>query len=256
MAKIFDMPPALSGDEREQTAQLYRYLMQMSEQLNETVSTLSREGEKGETIVLETGGGRSVSTGSGASAAETNKQRNALRSMIIKTAEIVRTEMQEIRTTLEGSIEAQSSIFGDMTTKMRNDIEINALGVSQNYTYYEELNGATAELGHFKSTISERIFSGAIGTDTETGLPIYGLAIGENVTAYDADGNPYINDNAKMATFTKDKLSFWQGETEVAYFSDKKLYITQAEVTNEMKMGNFIWKVQQDGSLGLIVATE
>jgi hypothetical protein len=80
----------------------------------------------------------------------------------------------------------------------------------------------------------------------------YGIAIGENVTAYDSQGNPYLNHNAKSATFTMDRLSFWQGNVEIAYFSNGKFYITDGEIRNSLQIGNFVFKKMADNSMALM----
>lgn len=249
MANLFDSPPTLTGDGTEMMGQLYRYLMQMSEQLNEAMNglTLDNFAPAAQTQIQTAMAGNST-----AAAAEIKGTREALRSMIIKTAEIVRSEMEEIRTTLHGEYTGLSEQFGTITQQMQADISANAAGISQNYTYIETIQGKDEGYDQFVRRINERIFSGIIGTDA-LGAPIYGIAIGENITGTDASGNPIINDNAKQATFTKERLSFWQGTSEVAYFSNRQLYITNAEVLKSMKMGRYAWRVQSDNSLGLCV---
>ena len=252
MAKIFDAPPTLTGDELEQTGQIYQYLLQMSEQLNEAMHTLAAGDSGGDgTYAIRLQSGK---TGGGEGSDELIKTKNALRSMIIKTAEVVRTEMDEISTVLHETIQAESERFGDLTVQLEQRITANAEGIEQNFEYCEVINAKTGDYDQFITRMSERIFSGIIGYNSQTGMPIVGIAIGENITAYDQEGNPYINDNAKMATFTKDRLSFWQGTTEVAYISDSTLRINTAELMQEMRMGNYVWRIQSDNSLGLMVS--
>ena len=50
-----------------------------------------------------------------------------------------------------------------------------------------------------------------------------------------------------------EKLSFWQGETEIAYFSNGMFFITKGEITKTLVMGNFTWQViLPDKALGLM----
>ena len=51
---------------------------------------------------------------------------------------------------------------------------------------------------------------------------------------------------------SNDRIAFRQNEQEVAYISDEKLYISNAEVTDVLKVGNYQWKRMQDGGLGLM----
>ena len=54
----------------------------------------------------------------------------------------------------------------------------------------------------------------------------------------------------KFARFTADKLSFYdQNGNEVAYISDRKLYITHVEVTGSFLMGGFSDTTEADGSI-------
>lgn len=244
---LFDTPPALTGDLQTQTDLLYRYLMQMSEQLNEAMNGLTLANfapEEQKTLQASTAGENIK--------ADIDGTRTALRSLIIKTADIVRSEMQEISAELTSRYEGISEQFGQLNESVTTRFSATAEGISQNTTMIQTIQEANSKLEAITRTFSERIFSGIIGYNSVTGLPIMGIAIGENVTQYDANGNPYINANAKIATFTKDRLSFWQGTTEMAYFSNQKLYITKAEILNEMVMGNYVWKIYTDGSLGLM----
>lgn len=49
-----------------------------------------------------------------------------------------------------------------------------------------------------------------------------------------------------------DRISFLQNNIEVAYISDNKLYITDAEITNSLKIGRFVWKIRSNGNMGVI----
>ena len=85
---FFDNPPIQSGSPEEQLRTLYSYLSTISMKLNEAMMTIS----------LEQASTEAQKAVSQAVAAEekTEKNRQDLKSLIIKTAEIVRTEMEEI----------------------------------------------------------------------------------------------------------------------------------------------------------------
>ena len=248
MANWFDAPPTPGGDEAQRLEAIYRYLQTMSDQLNEAMNGISIENfaqETREMIATATAGGNAEK--------EITEAKNALRSMIIKTAEVVRTEMEEIRITLEEKYEAHSELFGDLESRLSNNISTTAEGIRQDFAFTEEMRSNVDDIEGYIHRTSDYIFTGVIGYDSQS-LPIVGVAIGEGITQYDQDGNPSINDNAKVATFTKDRLSFWHGSTEVAYFGDNRMYITACEVLNELKMGKYIWHIQADGSMGLLVS--
>lgn len=66
-----------------------------------------------------------------------------------------------------------------------------------------------------------------------------GLVIGKN-------GNPF--------TFrvVNDRLAFYMSDTEVAYLSNNKLYVTQAEMLSRLVIGKFAFEPQANGNLSLI----
>ena len=238
MAEFFDNPPMLSGTEEEQLKATWRYLSAMSEKLNIALSQISIEQMEPETRTQIMTAGQTAIT----------EQATALKSMIIKTAEVVRHEMDEITAHLEDNYTALSSQFGEYERNLTSNITATAEGILQEYQYTEKITALEEGTESFQRNLSQYIFTGLV--DEENGK--YGIAIGENVTAYDAQGNPYMNTERKTATFTMDRLSFWQGEKELAYFSDSVFHIAQGEVTDYMKMGNHTWKILADGSMGLI----
>ena len=46
-----------------------------------------------------------------------------------------------------------------------------------------------------------------------------------------------------------DRISFLQNNVEVAYFSDRKLYVTDGEYTNSLTLGNFAFMPRANGNL-------
>lgn len=108
-----------------------------------------------------------------------------------------------------------------------------------------EVDGLQQNLGNIQTIIVETnayIRTGQIDTD-EYGIPIYGLEIGQTnsvngQTAFD-----------KFARFAADRLSFYdRNDVEVAYISDYKLYITNAEITGSLQLaGKF--KIYYNGGL-------
>ena len=66
-----------------------------------------------------------------------------------------------------------------------------------------------------------------------------GLTIGKT-------GNPF--------TFrvVNDRLAFYMNNTEVAYLSNNKLYVTNAEILQSMKIGRFSFEPQTNGNLSLV----
>jgi hypothetical protein len=92
--------------------------------------------------------------------------------------------------------------------------------------------------------VTATIKSGLLET-TEEGISVYGLEIGQSVK--DGTGAEAFR---KYARFTSEKLSFYDSNSnEVAYISDKKLFIKMAEITVSLKIGGFIDLVMDNGDV-------
>ena len=95
------------------------------------------------------------------------------------------------------------------------------------------------------------------------------LATDADLTALKNDVDQYIGENGVFnvnvggltitrgefqIVMTGDQLQFRHNGDVVAYLSNQKLYITQAQITSDMQIGNFIWK-NRDGRLTLMKVT-
>lgn len=238
---FFDNPPVLQGDEKTQLNQLKNYLFTISNKLNEALMQVSVEQLTAEVQ-------QKVTEAAAGEQRDKTAEYDTLKSMIVKTANIVRTEMDEITTRLETEITAVSDQFGTLQQNLSADIRAGAEGVLQDYHYEERITGLEDDTGTFMRRTNQYIFSGLVDA---TNLK-YGIAIGEGVTGYDANGNPYLIDNAKCATFTMDEMAFYQGTAKLAYFSNNKFYIENGEINKTLKIGDFIWKSMEDNSMALI----
>ncbi len=59
------------------------------------------------------------------------------------------------------------------------------------------------------------------------------------------------SDSPFKSNLSNEKLSFSQDGNEVAYISNNKMYITSAEITTDLRLGNFIWTIGSEGNLTL-----
>lgn len=71
-------------------------------------------------------------------------------------------------------------------------------------------------------------------------------------------GNIELGDiNSPFKTLlTHEKIGFFKGEVEVAYISNNKLYITDAYIINSLRIGNFEFIVEENGSLSFRKAVD
>lgn len=228
---FFDNPPTLMGPERQQLDQLYRYLSAMSDKLNQALMAISIDQLTPETQTMIRSAEKNVASES-----------ENLKALIIKTAQIVRNEMDEISTQLEAHYQAISDEFGEYQRDLVTTITATAEGVLQQYNIDERITNAQNAADDFRNQISTYIYSGILpGGDM-------GIAIGENVTNQDGS----LCSENKMATFTMQELTFWHGDTRYAWFSDMTMHISKAEITNTLQMGNHVWIVLANKDIGLL----
>ncbi len=119
---------------------------------------------------------------------------------------LLKTEAQE----LESSIGSQiTQTVSDITESFHNTIE----GVS------EDVSSVGGQITELVSSLDVYIRRGEL----ESG--VYGIEIGRS-------------DSNIKARFTNDRLSFYQGISEVAYISGSTLYITNADILDYLRIGN------------------
>ncbi len=109
-----------------------------------------------------------------------------------------------------------------------------------------ELKDVKSSLGKISQALIEvnaNIKSGLLYYD-ENEIPVYGLEVGQRNII---NGVEVFN---KFARFTSDRLSFYdQNSIEVAYISDRKLYINNVEITVSLKIGGLVDTVMANGDV-------
>lgn len=230
-------PNITGATEAEQLVQVKSYLHQLCEQLNWALSTIESGG---------TGSGAAKKTDDGTGGPGTSMEDATtfyeLKSLIIKSADIINSYYDEISKRLEGQYVAVSD-FGTYVEDTSQVILANSTIVEQVYQSMQQIITDTEKLTHTMVDVNAHIKSGLLFYE-DSGEPVYGLEIGQRT---EMDGVEVFN---KYARFTAEKLSFYDNnDTEVAYVSDKKLYITHIEVTGSYTQGGFVDTVLSDGSI-------
>lgn len=234
------LPNITANTDAGKLIQIQSYLYQTVQQLNYALGTIEA-GTSGKVLYTGkgTGGGRESGGVSPEDAAVTF---NSLKGLIIKSADIVNSYYEVINTRLEGLYVAQSD-FGTYTEETAQDIEANSTSIQQLYTNMQEIVTDIENVEHTLIEVNAHIKTGLLYYDDD-GVPVYGLEVGQRT---EIDGEEVFN---KYARFTSEKLSFYdQNGTEVAYISDRKLYITDVEITGSFREGGFVDYVQTDGSI-------
>lgn len=234
------LPNITANTDAGKLIQIQSYLYQTVQQLNYALGTIEA-GTSGKVLYTGKGTGGGGESG-GLSPDDAVVTFNSLKGLIIKSADIVNAYYDVISTRLEGLYVAQSD-FGTYTEETAQDIEANSTSIQQLYTNMQEIVTDIENVEHTLIEVNAHIKTGLLYYDDD-GVPVYGLEVGQRT---EIDGEEVFN---KYARFTSNKLSFYdQNDNEVAYFSDRKLYITHIEVTGSYAIGDLVDTVRSDGSV-------
>lgn len=234
MSTNIRLPNITASSDSGKLEQLHSYMYQLVEQLNIALQSVSG-GTSGTSSKL-------AASTTGAAQKETDARAtfSSIKSLIIKSADIVNAYYDKISERLEGLYVAESD-FGVFAQQTTSDIQATSEFVEQFYTNSQKiLSDIQTEMAEID--VTAHIKSGVLYE--EAGVPVYGLEIGQRT---EADGVETFN---KYARFVSNKLSFYdQNDNEVAYISDKKLFITHVEITGSYRISSFVDTVLADGSV-------
>ena len=148
------------------------------------------------------------------------------------------------------SVRAQISTEGD---SIRQEVQAN-------YALASDMSQVKSQMGTL-SEQSESNFTWAVTRinqmqqDMETAQEATEeqLAVFRTYMTFDEDGL-VIGKTGNLFTFrvVNDRLAFYMNDTEVAYLSNNKLYVTQAEIISKLIIGRFAFEPQTNGNLSLI----
>ena len=239
-------PPGIRGDDRSSLVQMHSFLFRLTEQLNAALNETDRRIQETERVTGISAG----TTGSAPAGDNGNppltEQYESLKALIIKTADVVKSEMDVIENTLKSEYMAWSD-WGAYNEDITNVITQTASGVVENYQFASSLKPLKDQVVDFDSYIVETngyIRRGIIGYDGE--VPIIGIAIGKDLVSKEVTINgvvyPEINMSRSMATYTDDKVTFWQNGVEIAWFSSSEL-VCRGIRTDKVTLGDDLWEI-------------
>lgn len=219
--------------------QMQSFLYQTIEQLNWALNTLETSGTGA--VVMQ-----GKSNAGGSSGSEDKKDSgvnfNELKALIIKSADIVEAYYEKISERLVGKYVAVSD-FGKYEQDTDFLLYRDSKNIEQLFSNVQTITTDIDGLNQKLIDVEAYIKSGELYTDNN-GIPIYGLEIGQTT---EIDGEEVFN---KFARFTSDRLSFYDyAGNEVAYISDRQLYIGKIVVTVSFSQGGFVDEVQSDKSV-------
>lgn len=235
------LPDLKEGTERQELRQIRSYLYQLALQLQYALGSVNQAQEQTRNKV------RSLENQNPAA------NFTVLKSLIIKSADIVQAYSEEIQRRLEGVYVAQSA-FGTYARETAQQITENSEGIRRSFTSTEQIMGAVSELQSSLLETSAYIKTGLLYEDAD-GIPCYGVEIGQKTLT---DGTVQFQ---KYTRLCAGKLSFFdENDTQVAYISDQSLHIAQAEVESlnarqasfaSVSLGSYSLCPGQDGHLTL-----
>ena len=223
------LPNINAANEQGQLSQMRSYLSQLVEQLNWALNTV-QDGAV-QTVVQP----MTAPTVSGTAAAEQEAQDtfNSIKSLIIKSAEIVNAYYETMRLRMDGEYVAESD-FGVYRRTTAAELSATIDSVNQLYTDLQSVEETADGAYDSVRAVTANIKTGLLYTN-ESGVPVYGLEVGQR------NVENGVESFRKYARFTANRLSFYdQNDTEVAYISDYKLFITQAQITGSITLGRYV----------------
>ena len=218
-----DYSAAISQSERE--------ILQTAQGEFTTKTELSEYKNQVDTELLQTAEGISAN-------AKTTEEISADLESYKKTNNAQLTiQAEEILSQVENIYSAKTDL-GDLEERISSQISQTAEGITETFSeslssFSEDLSSVGGEVKELASSLDVYIRRGEL----EEG--VYGIEIGRS-------------DSNIKARFTNDRLSFYQGLSEVAYVSGSNLYITRAEILDYLKIGNstdgyFTFDVSENG---------
>lgn len=220
--------PNITGNEREQLAQLKSYLYQFIPQLQWALNSLESSSTKAVQQIIS----KPQTTTASINNANAEATFNSIKALIIKSADIVESYYDIIESRLSSLYVAESD-FGTFTESVEQRIKESSTAIEQNFTDIQQIITDIENINFTFAETEAYIKSGKIDED-DAGLPIFGVEIRQKNTV---DGEEIFN---KCARFTADRLSFYdRNDTEVAYISGYKLYINDVQIIGSFKEGGY-----------------
>ena len=203
-----------------QMKQMQSYMHQLVQQLNWALNTIDEAVAGNTSSVVMSKQSEAISPGE---AADTF---NSIKSLIIKSADIVKAYEETMRRDFNGEYVAISD-FGTYTEKTSATILKSSKSVTELYTRVETINKDISSTNAY----IKRGYLGKYKNGDLKDEEAFGYGVGET------DESGIFN---QYAWFTSKRLSFFDnGGNEVAYISQSKLNITDAVFNGTVQFGGY-----------------
>ena len=225
MAINITLPKITAGNPNEQMRQMQSYIYQLAEQLNWALSTIETSSSGNVSPDIKIGHSEELSD------KEVENTFNSIKSLIIKSADIVKAYEETIFEDFNGKYFADSD-FGTYLEETNRKVEENSKGVTDVFTNVQTIEGKVKGIEDETKTTNAYIKRGFLDDYDESGKAIYGVEVGET------------NENGaflRYARFKADRLSFYDANgSEVAYIGAGCLYIVGKSVfLGELQFGGY-----------------
>lgn len=245
-----EMPPILSGSEKQQLAALRDYLVRLSSSLDS--AALAPTDERQSMVKTAKAAADSVSERSERKEAE-------LRALIIKTADTVQRQVDTLSAALREEYLAISD-FGEYTEQIDTLFTATARNVVESYDFYSRIDALTAageEMERLISSLRGELRRGII-EDPDTGERALGIAISENLSftgeIVTENGVEYyrLSPGQTLGIYTSSGWQFWINGAKRGWFDsrDGMLHVGGIAVESSMRIGAD-WLISCDGGFGI-----
>ena len=176
---------------------------------------------------------------------------NQVKSLIIKSADIVNAYYEEINRRLEGVYVAESE-FGTYQEQISQDITETAEGINRAFSRIQNIEGELEQTigtsANIRSgllfTVGEETLEPELGQTLPEGAVVFGVEIGQSTTVND------VEVFHKFARFTAYGMTLYDTNGNLsAYITDNRMNIPNAVIKNSLTRGGYQETIKADGSV-------
>lgn len=243
------LPNITAATTQEQLVQVKSYLFSLTEQLNWALKTLEGSGGTSNTSNVQIASKQGAEDSTNKNPTDTF---NSIKSLIIKSADIIEAYTEEIEKKLSGIYVAQSD-FGTYTKETEVKLATNSEGISALFENVQTIDSSVASINQVLTTdgSTTKILStdawvkiGAIATE-ETGHYLYGMEIGQT---NEINGQTV---ETKFAQYTSEGVYLYDGNSSSwsVRIANNMMTINEVEVRTSLRQGGFKSITLSDGSV-------
>jgi len=243
---MFELPPLLQGDEQNQLRALREYLVRLALSLEPAIAQASELSA-------------AAPPAASIQAAAQKQEAQELKSLIVKTANVLEHELDALSETFSERYLALSD-FGAYRENIAAIVTQTARGVVESYDFQARLDALNASGEATQSavhTLQGEIRRGLI-VDPATGDTVLGIAVAEKLSftgsTVTRDGETYyeLSPGQTFGLYTATGWQFWIGGSKRGWFNavDGMLHVLSLAVENTLLLGGG-WVVTMTDGLGI-----